>query len=223
MWNTGVLSVGVGGSRSGVGKTRFIEKLIQELRKRNFTVVAVKFSESSRDCQIFDEDTIILKKGKDTERYAKAGAQKVFLVKSSRDYLPELLPSLKREILRIASTSKRFCTIFEGNSLVKAVKPDVIIFIKDTEVTKPSGHELQRIADFIIDSDFSVERVMERIEGEFIKREIERKLRENSADGKITCAQARAIAEELGVPYIEVGRVANQLKIKIRKCELGCF
>jgi LAO/AO transport system kinase len=31
------------------------------------------------------------------------------------------------------------------------------------------------------------------------------------------------IAEELKVSYSEVGKSANELKIKIKNCELGCF
>ncbi|MBC9784782.1 hypothetical protein H1S01_09690 [Heliobacterium chlorum] len=42
-------------------------------------------------------------------------------------------------------------------------------------------------------------------------------------DSRLTCSQARAIAEQFSVPYHLVGRLANELKIKIRHCELGCF
>ena len=41
--------------------------------------------------------------------------------------------------------------------------------------------------------------------------------------GKITCAQARKLAEDLKVPYSDVGITADELKIKIHKCQLGCF
>ena len=42
-------------------------------------------------------------------------------------------------------------------------------------------------------------------------------------DGKITCAQARKLAEDLKVPYGDVGDMLDKLKIKIHKCQLGCF
>ncbi|WP_028309739.1 hypothetical protein [Desulfitibacter alkalitolerans] len=42
-------------------------------------------------------------------------------------------------------------------------------------------------------------------------------------DGKITCAQARKLAEDLKVSYSDVGAAADELKIKIHKCQLGCF
>lgn len=54
---------------------------------------------------------------------------------------------------------------------------------------------------------------------ELIKKEIPKHL----VDGKITCAAARKIAEDLGVPYKEVGQAANELGIRIKDCQLGCF
>ena len=48
-------------------------------------------------------------------------------------------------------------------------------------------------------------------------------LKEKAVEGRISCSLARKIAEELGVPYKEVGDAATELKIKIKNCELGCF
>lgn len=48
-------------------------------------------------------------------------------------------------------------------------------------------------------------------------------LKERATDARLTCHAARQIAEELKVPYSEVGKAANELKIKIKNCELGCF
>lgn len=42
-------------------------------------------------------------------------------------------------------------------------------------------------------------------------------------DKEIACAQALALAEELGVSPITVGQTCNALGIKIRNCQLGCF
>ncbi|MCC6347105.1 MAG: hypothetical protein IT388_07970 [Nitrospirales bacterium] len=55
------------------------------------------------------------------------------------------------------------------------------------------------------------------------KKNIERLLKERAVDSVISCARAREIAEELGVPYRDVGKAADTLKIKIKNCELGCF
>ena len=62
--------------------------------------------------------------------------------------------------------------------------------------------------------------LMETIEK---NKEIKRLLKERSVDGKISCTLARKIAEDLNVPYGDVGSTANGLKIKIKSCELGCF
>lgn len=52
---------------------------------------------------------------------------------------------------------------------------------------------------------------------------IEAALREKNVTAQIACAQALALAKELGVAPIAVGDVANGLGIKIRHCQLGCF
>lgn len=44
-----------------------------------------------------------------------------------------------------------------------------------------------------------------------------------ASDGKVSCAQAIALAERLGMEPHLVGRAANELKIKITACRLGCF
>ena len=48
-------------------------------------------------------------------------------------------------------------------------------------------------------------------------------LMKRAVGGKISCPAARKIAEELSVPYREISRNADELRIKITGCELGCF
>jgi hypothetical protein len=55
------------------------------------------------------------------------------------------------------------------------------------------------------------------------KEFIENRLREEARDSRISCATARRLAEELNVPYREIGDAADRLGIKIKNCELGCF
>lgn len=52
---------------------------------------------------------------------------------------------------------------------------------------------------------------------------LSRRLTEAAVDGRIACARARRIADELGVSYKDVGAMANELGLKITACELGCF
>jgi len=50
-----------------------------------------------------------------------------------------------------------------------------------------------------------------------------RELRRRARDGRVACAAALAIASELGVPPLAVGRAADELGLKIADCQLGCF
>jgi len=53
--------------------------------------------------------------------------------------------------------------------------------------------------------------------------QIKEQLRKLAVENSITCPEARSLAERLGVPAIVVGQTCNELKIKIKGCELGCF
>jgi len=56
-----------------------------------------------------------------------------------------------------------------------------------------------------------------------MKSRIEDEIKKKSANGRLPCPVARKIAKDLSVSFKEVGRVANELEIKITNCELGCF
>ncbi len=49
------------------------------------------------------------------------------------------------------------------------------------------------------------------------------KLKELASGGKISCADARKLAEDLNVEKSEIGKACNEAEIKIYSCELGCF
>lgn len=42
-------------------------------------------------------------------------------------------------------------------------------------------------------------------------------------DQRISCQTAFELAEETGVSRAEIGRLLDELKIKIHSCQLGCF
>jgi hypothetical protein len=56
-----------------------------------------------------------------------------------------------------------------------------------------------------------------------MKNRIAEEIRKKAVNNSLSCPVARKIAEELSVSYKEVGRAADELKIKIAACELGCF
>ncbi|GBE04679.1 MAG TPA: hypothetical protein ENG95_06720 [Nitrospirae bacterium] len=55
------------------------------------------------------------------------------------------------------------------------------------------------------------------------KESVQNEIRKRSRDNRITCPVLRKIAEELDIPYKDAGNAANELKIKIKNCDLGCF
>jgi LAO/AO transport system kinase len=56
-----------------------------------------------------------------------------------------------------------------------------------------------------------------------MKDKIVEELKKKTINGRLSCPVARKIAEELSVSYQEVGKIADELNIKITDCELGCF
>ncbi len=57
-----------------------------------------------------------------------------------------------------------------------------------------------------------------------IERErVEKAIRENAKGGKIPCVQCMRIADEFEIPRKELGKILNEMKIKVSHCQLGCF
>ena len=53
--------------------------------------------------------------------------------------------------------------------------------------------------------------------------ELENRLLQAAKENRIQCIYALGIARALAIKPEEVGKAANKLKIKISKCQLGCF
>jgi len=52
---------------------------------------------------------------------------------------------------------------------------------------------------------------------------IKERIKEVSKEGKISCTAAHKVASELNVPVRKIGKLINELNLKIVACELGCF
>ena len=52
---------------------------------------------------------------------------------------------------------------------------------------------------------------------------LEQEIKASLVNGKLPCAVAFRVAKKLKVSPKEVGDAANELKIKIAGCQLGCF
>jgi len=49
------------------------------------------------------------------------------------------------------------------------------------------------------------------------------RIRAEAPAGKIPCATAFQLAEELGLSRSRLGELLNEMNIKIVNCQLGCF
>ncbi len=58
---------------------------------------------------------------------------------------------------------------------------------------------------------------------EGLRERIEEELVKTAADGRLSCAQAFALAEKLGVRPRAIGEAADNLQIRIVSCQLGLF
>ena len=55
------------------------------------------------------------------------------------------------------------------------------------------------------------------------RKKLEEAIKGKAKDGKLPCAMCFKIAEDFGISKKEMGRILNEMKIKIGQCQLGCF
>ncbi len=55
------------------------------------------------------------------------------------------------------------------------------------------------------------------------REELKARIQAAAPEGKISCAAAMLLAEELVISRQDMGRLLNELKVKIKQCQLGCF
>jgi LAO/AO transport system kinase len=240
--------IGIGGAHSSCGKTTLASAIIKYLAEggpfvplgAKPRIAAIKYTKEAVCSSIIEDDAALHEKGKDTDRLFSAGACKVLWIKSTAESLDQMLPAA---LARLAGFE---CIVIEGNSAVELAESDIVIFItgRRDETAKASGARLSGMADIIVSNhegsragagwyalkDFpdtlsgeELRGIIDHMEKTAKKKEISALLRQRAESGRLTCAEARKIAEELEVPYAVVGSAANDLKIKIRNCELGCF
>jgi len=56
-----------------------------------------------------------------------------------------------------------------------------------------------------------------------VQEDLKIKIQAAAPAGKIPCAAACKLAQELGLSRKDLGEMLNELKIKIIHCQLGCF
>jgi hypothetical protein len=55
------------------------------------------------------------------------------------------------------------------------------------------------------------------------RKKMEEVIKERSKDGKLPCAVCFKIADDFKISKREMGKILNEIKIKISQCQLGCF
>ena len=55
------------------------------------------------------------------------------------------------------------------------------------------------------------------------RKRLEETILEKAKNGKLPCAVCFKIAEEYGISKKEMGKILNEMKVKIGQCQLGCF
>ncbi len=55
------------------------------------------------------------------------------------------------------------------------------------------------------------------------REKLEEVIKEKTKGGKLPCPLCFKIAEDFGISRKEMGKILNEMKIKISGCQLGCF
>ena len=55
------------------------------------------------------------------------------------------------------------------------------------------------------------------------RQKLEKAILEKAKGGKIPCAVCFKLAEECEISKREMGKILNEMKIKVSQCQLGCF
>lgn len=216
---------------SGSGKTTFLEKLISELKSRGYKIGVIKHTHHAVE---FDQP------GKDTWRHAKAGADFVALSapggysvfkKTDGDPGPEILISMagKLDLIIIEGYKKgkwpKIEVFYQHSTAERFVIPDeeLLAVVSDALPVKAVPHfgleDVEGVTEFIEQAVLK-KGVLQMSE---IKQEVLDAVKKAAKDGRLTCTEARKLAEVFKVEPGIVGEAADELKIRIKSCELGCF
>ena len=55
------------------------------------------------------------------------------------------------------------------------------------------------------------------------RKKLEEAISEKAINGKLPCPLCFKIAEDFGISRKEMGKILNEMKIKVSQCQLGCF
>ncbi len=133
--------ISVTGAHSKVGKTTLCSIILKNLEGFG----AIKCTKSPLYTSVVDDPDVIFQKDKDTAIMSDSGAEKVVWVRSSGNELEDALHIAMGKMEGLNGV------VIEGNSPVRFLDPDLIIFIigQDGEI-KPSAAEVSSRADIVV-------------------------------------------------------------------------
>lgn len=133
--------IGIGGGESGSGKTTVACRLLESLKGWG----ALKCTPVQLYSSVIDDPVILRQKGKDTERFLRAGAEDVLWVQSPAESLTETLG------IAVGRLSHLKGIIVEGNSAIEVLRADIVIFISGgPDKLKKSALNILSRADLVI-------------------------------------------------------------------------
>jgi hypothetical protein len=147
----------ISGSGRNVGKTSYMRRIIRQNVGQKLIAIKITphFHEPTpglspilvtNNYRIYKETD--LTSGKDSSLFLQAGAEKVFFIQATDEYLENAF----RIISDYVSADQPI--IVESAALRKFIVPGFYLFIqKDYEEIKPAGLEMQKLADVIVYSD----------------------------------------------------------------------
>ncbi|MDP2981444.1 MAG: hypothetical protein Q8N67_05210 [Candidatus Omnitrophota bacterium] len=155
---TRLKTITISGSHAKVGKTMLAETLFKILKGWSGLKVTVMHNgicptgKNCGACNELDSESSIIsdkdrlnEKGKDTQRFKKAGARKVLWLRAK----PEGLKKGLKKVVSMFKGAKGL--IIEGTSVLRYVKPDLAILVKrKNSILKPSAKEIFNKIDLIV-------------------------------------------------------------------------
>lgn len=213
---------------------------------------ALKYTKTAILTSVVSDADALRIQDKDTWRLLKAGAEQVVWLQAPPEDLEGSLPLALNRLWHLEGViiegnsaiefAKPDVILFIDTADPEKVKPsgralkakaDIIIRCDGEEcvcaaVTGPPVRTCRFSLPFVtsVRPDgvaHGIDDMVDMMDDRIREMRLDRLLAERSREGRISCKEARKIAEETGVAYGEVGRAANRLRIKIRSCELGCF
>ena len=149
----------IGGHSRSVGKTSVVAGLIAALPEFEWTAAKItqyghgicSANGEACDCATGDHSWAIseerdLEGDSDTSRFLKAGAKRVFWVRTEQGRLAEAMPTFRQQI----ESAKN--VILESNSILRFMRPDLYLTILDPSTAdfKTSAREFLDRADAVI-------------------------------------------------------------------------